>query len=129
MLNSRNLGSRRLVAEKNGHVQILGQMVLLLVINHETLLVVALVVTGVVIDCSGEGVGLVAGQITVHDGDDVIGIVLVIRQHTVHMSDIGLMSVVAVTGGTGKQHGPFSGRSQGNEKNERKALHHLQKEI
>ena len=126
MLNAGDLGSRRLVAEQNGHVQLSGQVVLLLVVDHQTLLVVALVVAGVVVDGSGERIRLVAGQVSVHDGDDVIRVKLVVRQHTVHVGNIGLVSVVVVAGGTSEQDSPFGGRGQGDQKNKGQALHLLQ---
>ena len=60
-------------------------------------MIVALVVSRVVENSSRERITWVIRKISVHDGDNVIGIKLVIDQNTIHVSHIGLVSVVAVS--------------------------------
>lgn len=103
-----------LVAEKNVEVDLGADLGL--VINDDTLVEVALVVTGMVEDLAGEGVVLVVGEVIGSDGDDVLGVEAVVEEDVVHVVDIRLVSVVVVASGAGKEDGPLVGECHSEEK-------------
>ena len=83
--------------QQDAPVELFRGIVLLVIINHQTFLVVALIVSRMVENGAREGVEAVVSHISVHDGDNVIRIKLMIDQNTIHVSHIGLVSVVAVS--------------------------------
>ena len=96
VLDSSELSHLLGVSEQNSRVQLHVDLDRLVVVDDQSIVVVALIVTGMVENGSGERILHVVREIIDHQSDDVLGIVLVVRQDSVHVSHIRLVSVVSV---------------------------------
>ena len=137
VLNSSHVTDSISISQQDAHVELLSEIVRIIVVNHQTLLVVALMVSIVVENGSREGVEAVVSHISTHKGDNVIRIELMISQNGVHVSHIGLVSVVEdscesvggmkITIGTSKQDCPLGSRGNGQKENKERNFHFLQR--
>ena len=96
VLDSSELSHLLGVSKQNSRVQLHVDLDRLVVVDDQSIVVVALIVTGMVENGSGERIPHVVREIIDHQSDDVLGIVLVVRQDSVHVSHIRLVSVVSV---------------------------------
>lgn len=67
------------------------------------------IIGGLVVKLSLEGVGCAGGNIVVGEGDDSVGGVTILSQDLVCVTNIGLVSVIPESVGSGDQHGPVVG--------------------
>ena len=97
ILNSSKLSNLISITQKNSRVQLYVNLHRLIIINNQSIMIVTLMITRVIIDGSRERIVRAVRKIINHQNNDVIRIVLVISQDTIHMGNIRLVSVVRIS--------------------------------